>query len=346
MVHDPPNIEDLLLDWHLDRVDDQDRAWVEEGLRSDAELRAKSERLGQILQPLDCWPIATGPANLADRVLARVRQPEHERLDAIPVPDEAKRSRRLPVASLRDLVAIAACILLLIGVFVPGVSQLRSRSRRAMCANNLGSLFRGVSAYRQDFASALPFAGYLKGASWLPGGTPNRPYASNSRHVYLLLKLNYGPSPADFLCPGCATGEPMPAHNRAAHADFLKTCNVGYDTVNLAASKPNLRPSMPVPYLSDANPLFVGARFNESVDPDRTNSPAHRGKGQTVLTLDGSARWMTTPVFGPKRDNLWLIGNIRRYTGTETPLSQDDVQLVPGFPSTDPIVRKTLREVQ
>ena len=99
---------------------------------------------------------------------------------------------------------------------------------------------------------------------------------------------------------------------------------------------------MAIAYVSDVNPLFVGARFNASIDPDRTNSPAHRGKGQTVLTLDGSARWITRPVYGPKQDNLWLIGNIRSYKGTEVPAG-DDVQLVPGYPATDPVINRTLR---
>lgn len=101
---------------------------------------------------------------------------------------------------------------------------------------------------------------------------------------------------------------------------------------------------MPVAYLSDANPLFVNAKFNDAVDPYYTNSPAHRGRGQNVLTLDGSATWMPKPVYGRNHDNLWLIGNIRYYEGTEALDRDDDVQLVPGYPATDPAVRRALTE--
>ncbi len=135
----------------------------------------------------------------------------------------------------------------------------------------------------------------------------------------------------------------MKTDDLSAHADFACSANMSYASLNLAGSIPNCRPGTPIAYVSDVNPLFVGARFNASVDPDTTNSPTHRGKGQTVLTIDGNVRWATRPVYGIKKDNLWMIGNIRRYTGIEAPTRGDDVQLVPGFPATDPDVYETLR---
>ena len=44
---------------------------------------------------------------------------------------------------------------------------------------------------------------------------------------------------------------------------------------------------------------------------------------------------MTTPVYGTQKDNVWLAGDIRHYTGMERPTNCDDVQLVPGYPATD-----------
>jgi hypothetical protein len=322
MEPDRPSFEEQLLDWHLDRLDDKDRSQVEEALGSDPELRAKSDRLGKVLQPLDHWQVAAAPPNLADRVLAGVERATRNRSRILRLPIGDSGSRGVPRPSLRDLIAVAACLALLVGVAVPGVSSVRSHARKTACASNLGSIFNGLSAYRQDFAGSLPFAGSLTDASWLPGGSPKRRYASNSRHLYLLVKMNYGPSVTSFVCPACKNAEPMGGQGCATHSDFARACNVSYDSLNLAGRAPNLRPPMPIPYLSD-----------------------HRGKGQTVLVLDGSTRWMTTPVFGKHRDNLWLIANIRRYTGTETPSRHDDAQLVPGFPATDPTIRRPGRNV-
>ncbi len=350
MEHEDRGPEVELLDWHLERLEDEDRSRVEQELQGDAELRAISDRLGRILQPLDHWQVAPAPSHLADKVLAHIERSTQPCAVSDPAsrglqparssvqPETTGSFRRAPLLRLRDVIAAAACILLLVGVFVPGI---RDRSRRAICENNLGSVFKGTSVYQQTFAGSLPFAGHIPGASWLPGSGQGRPYASNSRHLYKLVKLNCGPEPKDFICPGDAKARPMSVDNLDAYDDFACARNISYDTLNLSGRRPNLRPAIPLAYLSDHNPLFVGGRFNESVNPG-TNSPVHRGRGQTVLALDGSVEFKRTPFHGSLQDNLWLIGNLRRYTGTESPTRDDDVQLVPGYPVTDPAVLQTM----
>ena len=338
MDNDRRNPEELLLDWHLERVDDEERSWIEAELRRDAELRGKSDRLGRILQPLDHCRPGSAPANLADNVLAYVKGATAPR-SPIPIHADLRAPSRSPFIRIRELVAVAACILLLIGVAGPGVSELRNRSQRTLCASNLGSIFQGTTAYQQSFADSLPFAGAVAGASWLPNGEGGAAYASNSRHPYLLVRLNFVAKPTDFICPGSPDAEPMAADQLAGHDDFVAARNVSYDSLNLAGASPNLRPPVTIAYMGDANPLFVGARFNEAVDPTRTNSAAHRGRGQTIVLLNGSVQFVRSPIYDATRDNLWTIGDVRRYRGTESTTRNDDAFLVPGYPATDPIVR-------
>jgi hypothetical protein len=130
----------------------------------------------------------------------------------------------------------------------------------------------------------------------------------------------------------------MSADELSSYGDFAKASNVCYDSLNMCGDRPNLRPPRVIAYMSDPNPLFVNARFNSSIDPVRTNSPAHKFKGQRVLFLDGRVVRMTSPVYGPRGDNLWLAGTIRRYVGTEVPVDCDDAFLIPGFPRTDPLI--------
>ncbi len=333
------NLEEKLIDWHLDRLEESERAWLDEELRRDAALRKTSDRLGRILQPLDHWSVPAAPHNLADKVLAYVAEQRDEPVSTVPFPTEPKPYRRAPFFALRDVIAAAACIALLVTVVVPGISSIRDRSRRANCSNNLASVFRGVSAYQTAFSGALPFSGLAANASWLPGDGDSA-FASNSRHAFLLVKLNYGPETKDFVCPGCDKSFPMDPKTASGGDDFAQAANLSYATMNLAGKSPNLRPCNTMPYLSDANPLFVKTRFDASVDPNTANSRSHRGKGQTVLTVDGSATWITTPVYGKKQDNLWLAGELRVYKGTETPSCADDAHLVPGFPITDPAVQR------
>lgn len=324
---------DSLLDWHLDRLEPADRAAFEARLRENAALRAQSDRLGRLLRPLDHWTPQPPPGNLADRVLqhiSRAGAASRVRLE-VPVADRGLR-RFSFLFPPKEALAVAACIALLLGVFGPGLSVLRAGSQRALCENNLASIFRGVSAYQASFGGALPFAGGSANASWLPGRATDRPFQSNSRHVFLLIKGHYVSRMSNFVCPsGARDAKPCnPGDN--GDEDFPQSGSYSYASINLAGKAPCIKPRTAIPYIGDNNPLFVNARYNASVDPETANSRAHGGRGQTVLTVDGQTRWMTTPIFGAHRDNVWLIGNVRSYTGSEAPSCETDVQLVPGYP--------------
>lgn len=339
MSNGTPSLEELLLDLHVGLLDEPERTYIEAELTRDPELRAKSERLGQILRPLDYWAVSPAPENLADKILWAVEPSAQREIAALALTPETGTYRRRPMASLRGLIATAASIAIITTLAFPAFSSLRSRSRRTVCVNHLGTIFRGATLYQQAFAGALPFAGSVPGASWLPGGCADRPYESNSRHIFLLVKHNYGPSPEDFVCPAGPADRPMVDEQLFTYNDFARSSNVSYDSLNLVGRSAGLRPPKTIAYLSDRNPLFVGGRFNASVDASKANSPAHHGEGQTVLFLDGTVIRMTSPVYGPNHDNLWLAGDIRTYTGTETPVGPDDAFLIPGHPLTDLVSR-------
>lgn len=325
-----PAREDLLIDLHLERLEVPQRAWIEQELQRDAALRAQSERLGQWLRPLDHWSAVPPPAGLVNRILDSLTPAAVVAPTTLQEP--AGPRWRLPFPALREPLVAAACLLLLVGLGVPGFTVMRARAQQTMCASNLASVFRGTSLYQAAFGGSLPYAGQVPGSTWL-ASSGDVPRASNSRHTYLLVKYNYGPRPEEFLCPGNNGARPMPADNLAIHSDFARACNITYDSLNLAGDRPNLRPKNAIAYMSDPNPLFLGGRFHEGVDPDVTNSPAHGGRCQTVLLLDGRVVRLETPIYGLQRDNLWLAGDIRRYTGHETPVDQDDAFLVPGCPT-------------
>ncbi len=331
----PESLDELLLDMRLDRVTDEQRAWLRAELDRDAALAARDRRVGRILSRLDRWSVSDTPPGLADRVLGFVRaQAPTDPMSLSPAGD----APRIPARSwfrFREIIAAAACVGLLVGVIIPGMARVRDRSRRALCAANLNALFMGTSAYQQAFADSLPYAGFVPGSMWLSTGESNRVYASNSRHLFQLLRGAFAPAPKTFICPSDARATPMLTTDVQGHDDFASSCNLSYASLNLAAAKPNLHPRPTLAYLSDTNPLFERARFRSGVDPDTTNSPAHGGHGQNVLALDGHVRWATSPIYGPRRDNLWLAGNIRKYTGCETPTNDEDAQLIPGYPACE-----------
>lgn len=112
------NVDELLLDLHLNRVSQEDREWLEAELERDAGMRERSDRVGRLLQPLDHWSIAPAPGNLIEMVLARVQNgAKGPRRDSdSPFASRSDRGRRaFPLPRPRDFVAVAACLLLKIG---------------------------------------------------------------------------------------------------------------------------------------------------------------------------------------------------------------------------------------
>ena len=149
------NPEEFLLDFHLDRLSERDRSWIEAKLRSDAELRAESERLGQVLRPLDHWTVQPAPSNLVNKVLADVERAERLKHVSVPPATQDRSSGRSFSLPLREILAVAACIALLCGLLVPGIADARDRARRALCASNLGSICQGTHLYQQAFGGSL-----------------------------------------------------------------------------------------------------------------------------------------------------------------------------------------------
>ncbi len=336
MERDRKKREEFLLDFHLDQLADDDREWIEAELLRDAELRTKSDRLGSVLRPLDHWSVGQTPARLVDNILRAVEQPSAEKSSSRSRVSAGETYRPRSFFTLREVVAIAASIVLLMSVIIPGVSSARSRSQREACASNLGSVFRGLTLYEQSFGGSLPYAGSRPGTAWLPCDESGSACASNSRHPYLIARLNYA-KPEDFVCPADKAGQPMRRDELALRDDFASAANMSYASLNLSGETPNLHPPGPLAYMSDRNPLFANARFNPGLDPAKANSPVHgKGSGQSVLFLDGSVRWMTTPIYGARRDNVWLMGDVREYVGTEAPTDQQDAFLIPGYPAGEP----------
>lgn len=330
MSSERPTTEALLLDLHLGRLEGDDRAKIEEQLKNDESTREKSECLGRLLRPLDFWHAGPPPANLVEKVLARVGSRAANNKVA-----PSKRIFLFP-GRYRDVFGAAASIAILISIAIPVTSMVRGKSREVLCAANLESIYEGLSAYQQSHGDFLPFAGHSRGASWLPVSDGGTTFASNSRHPYLLLKHKFGPQAKNFLCPADANTNDAANVSAAADLDFPTAKSITYDSLYLGGETPNVRPPTTLAYMSDANPLFVGARFNDTLDPEKTNSPSHGGKGQSVLSLNGRVQFAKTPIYGAREDNLWVIGGVKKYRGVEAPSRTDDAFLVPGYPGATP----------
>lgn len=330
---DNPQPEQLV-DYHLGLLDGPESERVRRKIAGSEQLGDQLQNLNRWLEPLDAYRTPPSPSGLADRIMHRVEQSSPlsvtGAVSSLPPSSEGGVFRR-PVLSFRELVALAACLTFFIGVIVPGFSRARSNQRRAVCANNLGNVYRGVNQYAENFNWMMPqTAGFSPGVNWLRSPQPKVRRVPNSRNRYLVVRLRFA-KPTSFICPAVDDAQPMNADAIDQFDDFPSPENCSFDSQNMAG------PTLPLPIGSanhlpiyaDRNPLFDGGKLN-AVNPLETNSRSHDGgSGQNVLCADGQVLWTTTPMFGPRGDNIWQADGITTYDGTEYQQHPADAFIIP-----------------
>lgn len=338
--HDLEPLEPMLLDLHLRRLDPSGAEHVEDAIAHSPELAAQSQALREVLGLLDRYEVAEPPDDLADKVMARVadrtgvlRFPQPAAAPAIPMAEGHELST--PVLSLRELIAIAACITLFIGVFIPGYYKARNLANRSLCRTNMVQIGSALGTYAEANDGALPSRGYVPNGFWHPVRVRNVMRASNTRHFFLLLASGHMREPRAFLCPADIDARPMlvEGDDYRQFSDFAERANNSYSfmlmNVECAPRLNDFRKqgAARMALVADRNPLFdsrTAARVNP-YDEGTFNSPMHEnGAGQNVLYGDGHVAWANNALVGMDRDNIYRCGQLANYQGNEQPMCATD----------------------
>ncbi|MFQ5490011.1 MAG: type II secretion system protein [Phycisphaerae bacterium] len=330
MSPDQPMTDELLLDYLLERCDPQQCEWIREALQADAALAARFARLKDTLDPLGTWTTPPPPETMVSDILSAIASADARKPGlAGAVPGSSSRRISRPIISLREVLALAACIAIFFGILMPSMSAARHHSRMRMCANNLRSVGFGTLAYATASGGFAPYAGPSGGKPWL--ARPGQPAAPNTRHLILVFKGKYVGDPDAAMCPGRRDLESANGSRVAQASANPGVPRIGYHLqyfVRPIRVDGIVKPSA-MPLLSDMNPLFEGGTFHRDIDPATANSLSHRGKGQNVLHLDGSVRRYPSPIRGLTDDNIWQIKGLRYYEGSEVPADSTDAFMTP-----------------
>jgi len=325
-------LAELLVDYHLGQLDPQTAGQVQKALADSAQLAARSEAVARLLARLDAWEVPAPPTDLAGRVLQRVQ--ETERTVRMPTPARALFEQAGVGAgasgglsfSIRELVALAACIVLFVGVFTPAFQRARSLAHRQLCGNNLRAVMTGMTAYAQTFRGQLPFAGARQGAFVR---TPGVARVSNSRHPYVLVRLRFV-QPQKFICPARKDAIVMVADDPAQFDDFPEPANISYDTQNLNGPRPRIDEHPEMAIIADRNPLLDGGYVHRLGPYEQLNSRTHEnGSGQNVGYCSGVVAFTRTPACGVCGDDIWRPARVKRLTGLDVPRYPTDSFLIP-----------------
>lgn len=346
MEYERPDTESSayrLIDLHLEQLDREEAQPLKSRIAASPELTAQDRAVRDVFRALDTYRVEEPPDDLSDRIMGYIdRQtaalPFRKTQSAVPA-GAAHQLAAIPVLSLRELIAIAACITLFVGIFVPGYFKAQNIAARSRCQINLASVGAGAAAYAEANDGYLPQPAYVRGGSWLPTTAPNVPRVSNTQPMYMLRRHGYVKSARVFICPQALKdrrARPMRTDDYKAFSDFAEplNCTYSFQYMNVSQGRniEGMDPRMAL--VADRNPFFAENALSlvtaNAHGEDVINSPLHEnGAGQNVLFVTGEARWVTRPDVGVDGDDIYRAGELMRYVGTETPRSETDNFLVP-----------------
>lgn len=245
-------------------------------------LRARARGLLATTKRLEEFRPAPPSDTLVDATLARIDQAERQQRERMRLERVSSRRWNLP-----NVVAVAAVVLVAVGIVYPVANEVRSSSSQAMCASGLRTLGNGIASYASDHAGALPAMASL--APILPGQSSDGAILDNARHLEMLARQGY----CDSGCTKCNGARSLsyrvPLHDRH---------------VTLAGL-----PRSPI--AGDANPVQPLAARSGGVSNADMRSVNHGQRGQNLLYSDGSTGWTISPVIRVDRsgreDNIWVI---------------------------------------
>ncbi len=332
MSNDPSNsarVDELvLIDYLLGHASGEQSGEVESRLQSDAAFRQCKEALANTFAALRLLPQTEPPEGLVGHTVARVALAR--KTDEYVARQETARPWAVSTFTLREAIAVAASILLLVSVFVPSLRQARNKALQSQCASNLGQIGTAVSAYANENGDFLP-AAMDQREQWLQNG--NQPVVSNSAALFKLVNARLV-SASVFQCP--AVGR-VTLVIQPGMTDFPSAKYISFSYQHALTPEGPLRRDRFSPaeqesmvIAGDQSPVFADGRFHpERVGADTSEN--HGAAGQNVLYLTGHIRWVTQPNVGVNGDNIFRAGVLESYQGNEVPTSKVDTFLLPAY---------------
>lgn len=209
--------------------------------------------------------------------------------------------------NLRDVIGIAASIILLIGVVSPILAGARAEARKQSCRSNMMGAGIGFSAYAADYQYALPVADVVDetgaGGNWIAS-------RANSANLFRLAKTGYS-SLATLCCPG--NSKAGKCESLLASENWPDRESTSFSYQNLIASDRRAKwgdDGRIMVILSDRSPFIETGPCGKRPCSVDANSECHGPEGQNVLVSDGSGIWLTQATFNG--DNIWLPENLQK----------------------------------
>jgi len=319
----------LLFDYSLGLTSESESAQAQTLISTNEEAAEIHKSLQTALAPLETLDPEPCPDALAEHTISRLvdlANSGHHALEEL-LATEQHRSVTVKVGfwrHFREMVALAATILIVATVLLSVFKHERQKNWQQRCQMQLSSIFQGLGNYLSDHDGKPPTVVAKPNQSW------------NTQHLYLLVRLHYVKNPTIFICPGRRQGRAsqLDPEKLTLYTDFPTRESITYSPRKRCPNTLTSQGLCRGPILADRNPIFEDM-LKKKLDKTllNANSRNHQGKGQNVLSDDGSVKFMKIRHIGAAKDDIFTVKDM--CCGSEVdeheslPFSEADVFLAP-----------------
>jgi len=326
---------DLIFDYCLGLASPPEEARATQLLAWSDQAADLHATIATALAPLEHVSEESCPDELADYTVQRLC--ELARQHTVSMPPEVIKLQRS--RNLSNVIAVAASILIVVGILVPSSKLMRHRYNVRVCQGQMGNVARGLELYSADHDDVFPALPRTAGAPWNQVGYQGPENHSNTRNLFTLLRLRYVDDPADFVC--CGRSQKRTPHLTAStisdYVDFPSREHITYSYRIMFDSSTKTMSLAPLPLMADMNPHFeqspatgsTRCGFPVAEEPSNLNSRNHGRRGQNVLYGDSHVRYVRTRIFGDPPDDIYTTEDKDVCQGYELPCSLRDTLLAP-----------------
>ncbi len=332
----------LLFDYSLGLTSGQEVVEAESLIASDKRAEELVSKVRESLRPLDSLKAELCPPDLVERtVLSLISAGDagQSRLEQLLEAEQAQTIRPNRFwNNVGQVMATAAVVLLIAGIFIPTLSNARQGYWKKSCEAQMMRIGQGINNYRNDNDSRMPAVAVATGAPWWKVGYQGNENYSNTRHLWLLVKGNYV-NPTDFVCPGPRQGRVVQfdVAKMKVLNDFPARRYITYSSRVKCNKSKSRKVTGRLVLIADRNPLFEKLPRNYSnsfrirLDNilSKTNSINHHRRGQNILFSDGAVSFVEKRNIGIIQDDIYTLQGTEVYEGVETPSCETDAFLAP-----------------
>ncbi len=336
--------QEIIFDYCLGIASEEESERAQELIITNQEAQQLHLSLKKAFAPLETLGPETASDELAEKTVSRLlaAKSAQVRLRQLIAYEQAQQQAqpKMFFRYVSRFVSVAAVLLIVAGVWGSTVQHMRFHAQKTICQSNLAGVGAGFQSYRGDNNGRLPMVATAAGDPWWKVGyrPDSNENASNTRHIFLLVRRGYITKPAIFVCPGVksASGLNYDRVQVANLRDFPSRQHVSYSfRIRCPQAQTEANTGRKV-LMTDMNPIFcdlpetlddLKLQINE--DLLKINSRNHNKKGQNILFCDGSVTFIKTRFIESDRDDVFTLQGTTLYHGTEIPTGEDDVFVAP-----------------